>query len=136
MTAADRDPSAPEDGGAATVGGDDASTRTTAQPTVAAVELDELEADATAGDPTPVAGLDLLADIEVAVTVELGRARMRVQDVLALRAGSVVELNRPIGAPVDLLANGRVIARGQIVVVEDQLGVRVTEFAPAGGGHG
>lgn len=135
MSANDRDPALPtDDAGAAT---DDGATATgaSAQPSVAAVELDELDDDPGVQAEAPAGNRRLLRDIEVAVTVELGRAQLRVQDVLSLRTGSVVELNRPVGAPVDLLANGRVIARGQIVVVEDQLGVRVTEFAP-GGGHG
>lgn len=118
---------------------DDVAQPDDQEPEVAPVELSELDPAQDPADgahPTATDGnLHLLRDIELAVTVELGRARLRVSDVLALHAGSVVELNRPVGAPVELLANGRMIARGQIVVVEDQLGVRVTEFA-AGGASG
>ena len=74
------------------------------------------------------AGLDLLADVDLQVTVELGRVRMKVRDLLRLVEGSVVELNRAAGAPVDVLANGSLIARGDVVVVDDELGVRITEL--------
>ena len=110
-------------------GTDDIGQDSGDQPAVAPVELSELE---SADGPGGEGNLHLLRDIELAVTVELGRARLRVSEVLALHTGSVVELNRPVGAPVELLANGRPIARGQIVVVDDQLGVRVTEFAAGG----
>lgn len=71
---------------------------------------------------------DLLADVSLQVSVELGRVRMRVRDVLRLAEGSVVELDRAAGAPVDVLANGSVIARGDVVVVDDELGIRITEL--------
>lgn len=95
------------------------------QPGVTPVELGELE---PADQPAEIGNLELLRDIELTVTVEVGRARMRVKDLLGLHEGSVVELDRPVGSPVDLLANGRTIARGEIVLVEDQLGIRVTGF--------
>jgi flagellar motor switch protein FliN len=95
------------------------------QPQVSPIELAHLEP----GDHTgSVGNLDLLRDIELSVTVEVGRARLRVRDLLALHEGSIVELDRPVGSPVDLLANGRAIARGEIVLVDDQLGIRVTAF--------
>lgn len=74
------------------------------------------------------AGLDLLADVDLQVTVELGRMRLKVRDLLRLVEGSVVELDRAAGAPVDVLANGSLIARGDVVVVDDELGVRITEL--------
>lgn len=95
------------------------------QPGVTPVELGELEAPDLRGE---TGNLELLRDIELTVTVEVGRARMRVKDLLALHEGSVIELDRPVGSPVDLLANGRTIARGEIVLVEDQLGIRITGF--------
>lgn len=78
--------------------------------------------------PGRSADLDLLADVELAVTVELGRVRLKVRDLLKLVEGSVVELDRAAGAPVDVLVNGSVVARGDVVVVDDELGVRVTEL--------
>jgi flagellar motor switch protein FliN/FliY len=83
-----------------------------------------------AGDAGPAASagdLAKLADVTLNVTVELGRTRLKVKDLLALGTGSVVELDRVAGAPVDILVNGTLIARGDVVVVDDELGVRVSE---------
>lgn len=74
------------------------------------------------------ASLDLLLDVPLRVAVELGRAHMAVRDVLALQTGSVVELDRAAGQPVDVLVNDRLIARGEVVVIEDRFGVRITEI--------
>ncbi|HXX89753.1 MAG TPA: flagellar motor switch protein FliN [Acidimicrobiales bacterium] len=73
--------------------------------------------------------VELLQGVEMSVTVELGRTRMLMRDLLGLRAGSVVELDRPAGSPVDVLVNGTLLARGEVVVVDDELGVRITEIA-------
>ena len=73
-------------------------------------------------------GLDLLLDIPLDVTVELGRVRMLIKDVLDLASGSIIELDRVAGEPVDLLVNGRLIARGEVVVIEDNFGIRLTEI--------
>lgn len=78
--------------------------------------------------PAVPVDLDLLADVDLSVTVELGRVRLKVRDLLRLGEGSVLELNRAAGAPVDVLVNGSVVARGEVVVVGDELGVRVTEL--------
>jgi flagellar motor switch protein FliN/FliY len=72
-------------------------------------------------------GLELLHDVELAVTVELGRTRMLVRDVLELVPGSVIELDRAAGSPVDVLVNGTMIARGEVVVIDEEFGVRITE---------
>ena len=61
------------------------------------------------------------------VTVELGRTKLKVRDLLGLGPGSVVELDRVAGTPVDILVNGTLVARGDVVVVDDELGVRVSE---------
>jgi flagellar motor switch protein FliN/FliY len=78
-------------------------------------------------DPSLIAGLDVLKDVPLRLTVELGRTRLLIRDVLALRSGAVVELDRPAGAPADVLVNGVLIARGEVVVVEDRFGVRIAE---------
>ena len=83
-------------------------------------------------DPAPAGDMDLLADVAMDVTVELGQVRMRVRDLLRLTEGSVVELDRAVTAPVDVLVNGSVVARGDVVVVGDELGVRVTEIVKRG----
>jgi flagellar motor switch protein FliN len=71
--------------------------------------------------------IDLLLDISLQVTVELGRARMKIQEILGLRNGSVIELDRLAGEPADILVNGTLIARGEVVVVDEKFGVRVIE---------
>ena len=77
-----------------------------------------------AGDMSQI---DLLLDISLQVTVELGRARMKIQEILGLRNGSVIELDRLAGEPADILVNGTLIARGEVVVVDEKFGVRVIE---------
>jgi flagellar motor switch protein FliN/FliY len=71
--------------------------------------------------------LRVLQNVEMAVTVELGRARLAVRELLDLRAGSIVELDRAAGSLVDVMVNGTLLARGEVVVVDDELGVRITE---------
>ncbi len=73
-------------------------------------------------------GMELIMDIPLDVTVELGRVRMLIKDVLELASGSIVELDRVAGEPVDLLVNGRLIAKGEVVVIEDNFGLRLTEI--------
>jgi flagellar motor switch protein FliN/FliY len=75
--------------------------------------------------------LSLLRGVEMRVTAELGRTRLPVAHVLELGAGSVVELDRVAGSPVDILANGTLIARGEVVVVDEEYGVRITEILGA-----
>ena len=74
------------------------------------------------------AAYDLLLDVEMDVTAELGRTRMTVRSLLDLEPGSIVELDRMAGSPVDLLVNGRLIARGEVVVVDEEFALRLTEI--------
>ena len=77
----------------------------------------------------PIArGLEMLQGVVMDVTVELGRTRMSVRELLALTPGTVLELDRAAGSPADLLVNGRLIARGEVVVVDEDFGLRVTEI--------
>ena len=76
-------------------------------------------------------GLEMLHGVDMEVTVELGRTRMTVRDLLALSPGAVLELDRAAGSPADLLVNGRLIARGEVVVVDEDFGLRVTEILDA-----
>lgn len=73
--------------------------------------------------------IDLLYNVDMAVTVELGRTRMTMRELLALRPGKVIELDRSARSPVDILVNNTLLARGEVVVVDEELGVRVTEIA-------
>lgn len=75
----------------------------------------------------PVLPLSVIGDIELDVTLELGRAELRVEDLLALREGSVVTLDKEAGEPIDLLANGKLVARGEVIVVDDKFCVRICE---------
>jgi flagellar motor switch protein FliN/FliY len=74
------------------------------------------------------ANLELILDVPLAVTVELGRVRMPVRELLGLSAGSVVELTKLAGEPLDVLINGKPVARGEAVMVNDKFGVRLTEI--------
>ncbi|MAY73925.1 MAG: flagellar motor switch protein FliN [Phycisphaerae bacterium] len=73
-------------------------------------------------------GLDLLGDVDLDVSIELGRTRMLVEDVLRLGDGAVVELDKLAGDPVDVYVNGRHIARGEVLVLNDNFCVRVNEI--------
>jgi len=78
-------------------------------------------------------GLQLLADIELSVTAELGRARMAVGELLDLQPGAIIELDREAGVQIDVLVNGTLFARGEVVVVEDSFAVRVSEIVTGEG---
>ena len=71
--------------------------------------------------------LQRLHDVPVELAVEIGRTRMTIGETLALGPGSIVSLNRLAGEPVDLLVNGKPIARGEVVVIDEEFGLRVTE---------
>jgi flagellar motor switch protein FliN/FliY len=73
-------------------------------------------------------GIEMLRDVEMEVTCELGRTRMTVRRLLALAPGDVVELDRLAGSPADLLVNGTLLARGEVVVVDENFGLRITEI--------
>jgi flagellar motor switch protein FliN/FliY len=99
--------------------------RPQAQPVdVRPVEFAQLGGSDFAGSP---GNIDLIVDIPVRVTVELGRTRKTIGEVLALGPGSVVELNKMAGEPVDVLVNGKLIARGEVVVIDESFGIRVSE---------
>lgn len=72
--------------------------------------------------------LELLLDVPLDVAVELGRARMSIQELLGLGPGSVVELDKVAGEPLDILVNNRLVARGEAVVVNDKFGIRITDI--------
>src|ERR1700761_7564968 len=97
------------------------------------VELHQLQAESSSGGGAGLSDLRRLSDVPIALTVEIGRARMTVGETLELRQGSIVTLNRMAGEPVDLLVNGTPIARGEVVVIEEQFGVRITDVLGDGG---
>jgi flagellar motor switch protein FliN len=75
--------------------------------------------------------LEAVSDIPVSISVVLGKTSMQVQQLLKLGRGAVVELDRKVGEPVDILVNNRLVARGEVVVVEDKIGVTMTEIIKA-----
>jgi len=86
------------------------------------MQFDEAKPKAATGN------LDLLMDVPLPVIVELGRTTMVVRDIMALGPGSIIELEKAAGENVDILVNGRLIARGEVVVIEENFGVRIVEF--------
>lgn len=80
--------------------------------------------DATSQKDKP----DLIMDIPVGLTVELGRTQMQVREIMNLMPGTVIELDKQVEEPVDLYVNGCLIGRGEVVVVDDSLGIKITEI--------
>jgi flagellar motor switch protein FliN/FliY len=89
----------------------------------------EPEGEPGSGEPRR---LSFILDISLDVAVELGRGRMEIQEILHLGPGSVVELSKLAGEPLDVLVNGRLMARGEAVLVGDKFGVRITEVVSPG----
>jgi flagellar motor switch protein FliN/FliY len=84
-------------------------------------------------DNTASSNINLLMDVSLRVTVELGRTRMQLARIIELKHGSVVELDRLAGDPVDVFVNDHMVARGEVVVVDDKFGVRIIEMVSATG---
>jgi flagellar motor switch protein FliN/FliY len=93
---------------------------------------DELRAGSTApsraAGPAVLRGLELLRDVNMDVTAQIGSTRMTISELLNLTEGAVVELDRAAGAPADLLVNGHLIARGEVVVIDENFALRITEI--------
>lgn len=106
------------------------------------VDFEQLSAEAATSARPAGVGLDGVGDLRrlsavpVDLSVEIGRARMSVGETLELREGSVVTLDRMAGEPVDLLVNGIPIARGEVVVIDEQFGLRLTQVLAATAGAG
>jgi flagellar motor switch protein FliN/FliY len=96
-----------------------------AQPAVAPHVFEQFGGD---GGATAHNDLDMILDIPVQLTVELGRTKMPIKNLLQLAQGSVVELAGMAGEPLDVLINGFLIAQGEVVVVNDKLGIRLTDI--------
>ncbi len=116
MTTDDLKMNDPEGGGLATDNG--------------SLQTDESEAllNDLGGDVPDTANLDMLLDVNLQITVELGRTRMKFRDVLNLSNGSVVELSRMVSEPVDILVNGALLASGEVVVVDDHFAIRISKL--------
>ena len=103
------------------------ASETPAAAPATSFEIPELGPD-QASAPTESQGIDLLRDVELDVKIELGRSRMLVEDVLRLGDGSVVELDKLAGDPVDVLVNNRLVARGEVLVLNDYFCVRINDI--------
>ena len=90
---------------------------------------------APAGRASDAPGLERLRDVPVELAVEIGRTRMTIGEALALGPGSIVTLDRLAGEPVDLLVNGKPIARGEVVVIDEEFGLRISEVVGGAPDH-
>ena len=95
--------------------------------------LDDIDDSLENNETTPVPSgktknLDLILDIPLTVTVELGRSKMLINDLLQLGQGSVIELTKLAGEPLEVLVNQKLVARGEVVVVNEKFGVRLTDI--------
>ncbi|RKX32219.1 MAG: flagellar motor switch protein FliN [Candidatus Zixiibacteriota bacterium] len=95
------------------------------QPAVKQADFQQLSVGSEKHEPR---NINLLLDVELPISIELGRTRMHISDILALGPGSIVELDKLVGEPVDLLVNQKKVARGEVVVVEENFGLRITHL--------
>jgi flagellar motor switch protein FliN len=97
----------------------------TGEPMIEEIELEQLlPFDA---DPTSDTDIGLLLEVPLSISVELGRTSLTIRELLALGQGSILQLDRHAGEPVDVLVNGKRLARGEVVVIDEDFGIRVTE---------
>jgi flagellar motor switch protein FliN/FliY len=102
---------------------------TPAAPAADAVRPAQFPDLAGAGQTPPGSpNLEMIRDIQVTLTVELGRTDMIIQEILELTPGKVIELDKLAGEPLDILVNGRLLARGEVVVVDENFGIRITSI--------
>ena len=110
----------------ASTGGAAPQAESTPAPAATATQAVEISPELGELDP---GRLNVLLDIPLQVTVELGRSKMLINDLLQLGQGSVIELSKLIGEPLDILINDNIIAKGEVVVVNEKFGVRLTEVS-------
>jgi flagellar motor switch protein FliN/FliY len=95
------------------------------EPVIEEIELEQLlPFDA---DPASDTDIGLLLEVPLSISVELGRTSLTIRELLALGQGSILQLDRHAGEPVDVLVNGKRLARGEVVVIDEDFGIRVTE---------
>jgi len=96
------------------------------------VEVEEIADQVKAGDNAlnklKIQNLDFILDIPLKVTVELGRTQILIKDLLQLGQGSVLELDKLAGEPLEILVNGKLVAKGEVVVVNEKFGIRLTDI--------
>jgi len=97
--------------------------------TAEAVQLDTLQAEANGNAEV---NLDVILDVPVTMAMEVGRTRIPIRNLLQLNQGSVVELDRAAGEPLDVFVNGTLVAHGEVVVINEKFGIRLTDvISPA-----
>jgi len=121
----DKDDLSADDWAAAMAEQETASRQSSAATAAPARVFQELSPEA--GGAAAGGRLDMILDIPVQLTVELGRTKIAIRNLLQLAQGSVVELDRLAGEPMDVLVNGCLIAQGEVVVVNDKFGIRLTD---------
>ncbi len=110
-----------------TLGGDDIATALAGnENAVRRANFDSL--DGSSANPNSANDIDLVMDVPVQVTVELGRAKMQIRNLLALTYGSVIELDILAGEPLEVVVNGCLVAQGEVVIVNDRYGIRLTDI--------
>jgi flagellar motor switch protein FliN/FliY len=95
---------------------------------VKAIQFENFIEDEDNNDTPAQMNLDLVMDVELNVTVEIGHAKKPVKEVLNMAKGSIIELDKKSGDPVDIIVNGQLIAKGDVVVIDDNFGVRITKL--------
>jgi len=100
------------------------------QPNLGTSNMSSVDSPQASGDAAPSnsAAMSMLRDVEVEITLEIGRRRMRIADVLKLATGQTLELGKAAGEPLDVFVNGRLLGRGEAIVMGDRYGVRITEI--------
>lgn len=119
---------------AATPGAEPAGSTAPAGKPYSRAQFQALQADAAADDPDigQDVNMEVILDIPVTISMEIGRTRIPIRNLLQLNQGSVVELDRLAGEPMDVLVNGTLIAHGEVVVVNEKFGIRLTDvISPA-----
>ena len=102
------------------------------QEATEAMQFQELEDDMLGSDIDDDINLDVILDVPVTISMEIGRTQINIRNLLQLNQGSVVELDRRAGEPMDVLVNGTLVAHGEVVVVNDKFGIRLTDvISPA-----
>ena len=102
-----------------------------AQANAQAAQFDDLQADSAPSAGKEV-NLDFILDVPVTLSMEVGRTRIPIRNLLQLNQGSVVELDRAAGEPLDVFVNGTLVAHGEVVVVNEKFGIRLTDvISPA-----
>jgi flagellar motor switch protein FliN/FliY len=97
-------------------------------PNAAVKPADFPDLGQASSSPSGKPNIELVKDIQVTLTVELGRTDMLIQDILELTPGKVIELDRLAGEPLDIVVNGKLLAKGEVVVVDENFGIRLTQI--------